>query len=244
MEQLKLALSFHPRRRQVYYRLGSFIGGRLQVLPSTIDCVFSERERFNHDIVKSLNKSSLIAYFTQVTFDLENIIERFNATATGMTIVELDCVTKVLRTIFHRYYEMISIEVNPSIDGYIKHISKGINVLENCNKVIKMKDTTMVWTLVVTLMTFIIKYYTIYRNNTDKFKQRILCMVYYKGLSNAAHKRPTSKTTIQKRPKVRRRKLTYRDKRPPRIKTDLPVSMPNVALKKRLERLDKKSIKT
>lgn len=238
LSHLKSSLSSVPRRRQVYYKLISFLNGEFHMKPEFINALFLDRERFNIDIVMSINTNSLIKYFTDITNNLEELIQRFHATTVGMTFIEVDCVNSVIRYCFSQYYKMIQSNLtcdDIEIDKYIKSISQGQNILKNCQ--VLMGIIGKKHGLLHTLITFIMKYFNLYGINDQMFTQSVLTMIYYKGISTSVKR---IKSNTQKRPKVKRRKLTWRDKRPPRIKTDLPVSMPKIANKRRIEKLNKR----
>lgn len=234
LSSLQGALRNNIKRRRLYCTLRTFMEGDVHVKPQTLETIFIDRERFNYQIIIALNDHSLVKYFSELTDDFHEIMNRFKSTVIGLDLFELECTSKTLRYIFHRYYDIIQSQItqdDTSLNQYIKSVSRGEGVEENSMKIL---DTSLrVSEMLRTLIKFIMLCHN--SGSFDKFRQNVLNMVVYRGIPMNTHKRKN--TCVHKRPKSKHRKLTWRDKRPPRIKTDLPVSMPKIVNKRRREKL-------
>lgn len=219
------------------HNLEMFFNNRVNHSVNELTIIFGNEDIFNP---QKLSDNELDEKFTTFVEHLEtNILERFKNETIGKTICELESFVVVIRHVFYRYYKQISIlnddeMLNKKMVG-IKH-AKNLkcyctDMLEYINNTIKNNNLKV---LLITLMSFIIKLCEYCPNTIDVFKKTVLLMVTYSPR--------TRKRKLSRRPKVRKMpRLSWREKRPPRIKTDLPVSMPDVANKARHKRLDNKT---
>lgn len=228
---LRVALSRSNCRDRVKFNANLFLKGTYCPSESVILMVTNN---FRVSQIEKMSDMDFFEYFDQVSKNMGEIITNFHNKTTGLCLIELESFVVWMRHALYRHYKAIS-KSSPGeyMESELVKIPGVRDIEEHCRNV-------LVWATeagnrrIVSIMKFIVtlcEYYKISHVGAIQYlRGGILAMVKYKSLSRA---RPP------KRPRVKVvKKKTWRDKRPPRIKTDLPVYMPDVALK--IKRVQKK----
>lgn len=222
----------------------SFLDGNDQPSRDIIDYLFTQVSLFDPKEVAKANDNGIIIYCKLFTNQMESECKYFYNGSIGKNFFELNCVFETLRHLFYRMYKQISENcTDDRINKKLQAMSRATDLYNYCvelnDDVNKRIDDGYLKTLLNVLMNLVMSICHAcdgeFKDGIRHFKMNVLCLVDYKPQT-----RKRTSPGGHKRPKAKVRKLTWRDKRPSRLRTDLPVSMPEVANKKRLERLDAK----
>lgn len=240
----------YAKKYNIYNALHPFINDE-GPSDDMIDSLLFEKVRFNHSIISTLGDESVLNFFKEVTDDISNIIKLHDDNSIGLSFFKVPCIVKIFRHIIHRYYRMITYYLEQiyvtetqkkkviDINHMMTCIARTENINTCCLKLIDnfklLEGSKKLTILSTTLLTFLLNVYEKQNDTFDEFRKDILMMVYYKGIDT---KRSGE---LLKRPKVRKRvKLSWREKRPSRIITDIAFEAPLIA--ERIKRLDSKCV--
>lgn len=244
--RLKNELHGKPRRRQAYTSLSPFLNQHDKPTSELVELLFEHSSRFNISVLRDMSDASILLFFEDLIRDLDKIIETLHRQTIGIEFSELECVIPVLRHLFFRCFSII--KKTPLDNAYISEKFKALtntklssNSPTQCNwlleEVLSNQFPLPLKQALVLVLEFMKKYQAIYHDNDlalTKLYQNVMVLTRYVEPSFTKIIVNTKRARIHKR-----KKLTWRERRPTRIKTNLPVSMPVKANLKRNEKLDR-----
>lgn len=252
IEIIRKMLKSNTKRLHELRNIRTFLDGNDQPSREVIDSFFTQVTIFNPKEVARANNNGIIVFCKIFAKELKNECKYFYFRCIGKNIFELNFMFETFRHLFFRMYKQIS--ENCSDDGINKKLqamSRATDLYNYCDElneeVNRKLNDGYLKTMLNVLMNLVMSICHVCdgenKDGIRHFKSNVLCLIDYKPQTRkrtSSNSNEYKESSNHKRPKAKVRKLTWRDKRPSRLRTDLPVSMPEVANQKRLERLDAK----
>lgn len=238
---LKTELLSSIRKTKALIKVGTFINNCDEPTKDIIDLIFKHSKDFDVKKLQLLNDDQLLESISSIS--LVEVLETLHKETIGLTLGQIESFYMACRYFFYRGYNIVSKHVQDDIihKGF-QQLKSVNNYYEHCEQLAKyieekLHNNSVVKRWALLLLDFIATLASFYNNNIIHFKRNVLLMVTY---NPPTKKRKITASITAKRPKIRKIKLTWREKRPPRINTNLHVDMPKKANKARHALLDRR----